>query len=130
MSDIVGGTHGVGIPIVAKDGRIVQVPAVVVVNPSGCSTSMAGSATWASIARATSSQVLLEANDARRGGYIHNTDTSPLLIDLSGGAATSTRYSTSILTGETFVLPCGFTGAVTGVWTGIGTGAAKVTEVW
>lgn len=85
-------------------------------------------ATVTSVDSATSSTTLLAANPLRRGATITNTDAHPLLVHLGGGTASATAYSVRLAQDDYYEVPYGYTGAITGIWTTDGTGAALVTE--
>lgn len=85
-------------------------------------------ATITSVNSGTSSVTLLAANTARYGATITNTDANPLLVCMSGGTASATNYSVKLSTDAYFEVPYGYTGLITGIWTGDGAGVALVTE--
>lgn len=86
------------------------------------------SSTFTSVPSGIASVTILAANSARKGATIANTDANALLLDLTGGTASATRYSYSLATGGVLEVPFGYSGAITGVWAADGTGAALVTE--
>lgn len=88
----------------------------------------ATAATVTSVDSATTSTSLLAANADRKGATILNTDTNALYVDLSGGTASATAYSVNLAQNASYDVPYGYTGAITGIWAGDGTGAALITE--
>lgn len=98
-------------------------------------TSVAGAstATQTSVASSASSQTLIAANSSRKGPVIiQNDDVNTLYARLSATAATTTAYTAIIPTGGYFETPPvdggPYKGAVTGIWTAAGSGAARITE--
>lgn len=77
----------------------------------------------------TESVTLLPANLGRNGAVIHNTDANALLIDLTGGTASSARHHYRIVQHGTVEIPYGHNGTVTGIWEGDGSGGAAIAEV-
>jgi hypothetical protein len=59
---------------------------------------------------------------------ICNQDANALLLDFSGGTASTTRFQERLTQGQSLHLANGFTGLVTGVWEADGTGQADVVE--
>ena len=74
------------------------------------------------------SVTILALNANRKGATITNTDANALLLDLSGGTASSTSFSVSIPANGYYEVPFGYTGLITGIWAADGAGAALVTE--
>lgn len=77
---------------------------------------------------AVSSTTILAANPDRKGATITNTDANTLYLDLSGGTASATSFTVMVGSGEYYEVPYGYTGLITGIWAGDGSGAALVTE--
>jgi hypothetical protein len=84
---------------------------------------------FTSVNSVASSTTILASNSSRKGAIIVNTDANALYLDLTGGTATTTtRYARALVTGESYEVPFGTTGAITGIWAADGSGAALVTE--
>lgn len=83
---------------------------------------------FSSVNSGTTSVTLLAANTTRNGATIVNTDTGTLYVDLTGGTASATRYSYALAQNGWLEVPFGMAGAITGVWSADGPGAALVTE--
>ena len=76
----------------------------------------------------TGSTTLLAANSNRKGATIENTDANVLYVDCAGDTASSTNFTKSLDSDEYWEVPFGFTGKITGIWAGDGSGKAVVTE--
>lgn len=87
-----------------------------------------GTATRSSVNSSTSSATILAENTSRKGASIYNSDANALYLDLSAGTAASSRCQYSVASGQTFEVPFGYTGAITGVWAADGSGLADVVE--
>jgi hypothetical protein len=75
-----------------------------------------------------STGTLLAANALRRGFVIVNeTDVEDLLVAFSA-TASLTVYTRRIPPGESWERHGGYTGVISGIWTGAGSGNARVTE--
>lgn len=86
-------------------------------------------ATHSSVASGTSSVNILASNANRKGARIFNTDANALFLDLSGGTAVAaSRAQVSLATNTGYDVPFGYTGLITGIWAGDGTGNASVVE--
>lgn len=97
--------------------------------PRNVAELQSGTATHSSVNSAASSGTILAANGARKGAIIFNTDANALFLDLSGGtAAAATRAQACLLTNQSFIVPAGYTGAITGIWAADGSGVASVVE--
>jgi hypothetical protein len=83
-------------------------------------------ATTTSVASGTSSVQLTDGSV--RGVTITNTDANTLYVLLGSGTASSTNYTVALATGDYYEVPEHYDGAVQGVWSADGTGAAIVTE--
>jgi hypothetical protein len=79
------------------------------------------------VASTTSSTSLLAANAQRKGFVIENSDANRLYVRLDSGTASSSAYSFSLAQNENAALS-GYTGQITGIWAGDGSGSAHVTE--
>jgi hypothetical protein len=84
--------------------------------------------TLSSVNSGIASVTILAANTSRRGATITNTDANVLYLDLSGGTASATSFTVPVASNGYFEVPYGYTGLITGIWAGDGSGAAKVTE--
>lgn len=73
---------------------------------------------------------ILASNAARRGATITNTDANALYLHFAtAGSASSSVFNVKLLTDETLTLSPGeYTGVISGIWAGDGSGAAKVCE--
>lgn len=87
-----------------------------------------GTATRSTVASGTSSATILAANAARKGATILNSDANALLLDLSGGTASASRYQKRLAQYDSYEVPSGYTGAITGIWEADGAGQADVVE--
>lgn len=85
-------------------------------------------ATVTSVNSAATSTSIIAANRYRSGVTVTNTDANTLYLLVGGGTASATNYSVPIAAGAHWEAPYGFTGAITGIWSGDGAGAALVTE--
>lgn len=87
-----------------------------------------GTATRSSVNSGTSSATILASNANRKGATIFNSDANALLLDLSGGTAAATRCQVRLVQYQSYEVGAGFTGAITGIWEGDGSGIADVVE--
>jgi hypothetical protein len=87
-----------------------------------------GTATRTTVNSGTSSVTIIASNANRKGATIFNSDANALLLDLSAGTAASTRCQVRLTQYQTYEMPSGFTGAVTGIWEADGAGIADVVE--
>lgn len=88
-----------------------------------------GTATHSSVVSGTTSVTILAANAARKGARIFNTDANALFLDLTGGTAVAaTRAQATLATNTGYDVPAGYTGLITGIWAGDGSGVASVAE--
>jgi hypothetical protein len=81
-------------------------------------------------ATVTPSTTLLASNANRLGATIYNDDTAvgaTLYVSL-GATCTTTNFTEAILPTELFLVPFGYTGVITGVWSAA-TGSARITEL-
>lgn len=88
-----------------------------------------GTATRTTVASSTTSATILAGNAARKGATICNQDANALLLDLSAGTASSTRYQQRLTQHQSYEVGAGFTGTITGVWEADGSGQADVVEL-
>lgn len=79
-----------------------------------------------SVNSGTSSVELLAASN-RRCATIRNTDANILYVLLDSGTASSTNHTVALASGDYYETPASYTGAINGVWSGDGSGAALVT---
>ena len=81
-----------------------------------------------SVAASATAVTLLAANTNRLVASFFNDSTSTLFLKLGSGAS-STSYTTQVLTNGYFelVYPA-YTGIITGIWT-VATGNARITEL-
>lgn len=92
------------------------------------SSLQSSTATRTTVASQTASVQILAANAARKGATILNSDANALLLDLSGGTASSTRYQRRLAQYDSYDVPSGYTGLITGAWEADGSGAADIVE--
>lgn len=82
------------------------------------------------VSQSATTVTLLAANANRRGAFIFNDATNRLLLVKLGSGASVTDFSVKMLPGSVFELPIPvYTGLVTGIWSGSGSGTAQVTEL-
>lgn len=87
-----------------------------------------GTSTQSTVADSATNVTLLAANAKRTGATIFNDSTATLYVKL-GATATTTSYTTKVVTGALYELPFGYTGQVDGIWASDpGDGAARITE--
>lgn len=88
--------------------------------------------TTSQVASNAASVTILAANANRKGFSIQNDDANPLFLRFAnGGAASATVYSARLIQFGYYDDKDGgavYTGAVTGIWSAAGAGAARVTE--
>lgn len=70
---------------------------------------------------------ICEANGARSGLIVENTDTNRLYVLLDTGNASATNFTFSLAHDEKYTVH-GYSGIVKGLWAGNGSGFALVTE--
>ena len=87
-----------------------------------------GTATRSSVTSTITSTTIMALNTSRKGGIICNTDANALYLDLSGGTAATTRFQVKLTTDQTYEVPAGYTGLITGIWSTAGSGRADVVE--
>lgn len=85
-------------------------------------------ATRTAVPSVVSTGTILAANASRKGATIYNSDANALLLDLSGGTASSSRCQIRLQTGQSYEVGAGFTGTITGIWEADGAGQADVVE--
>jgi hypothetical protein len=93
---------------------------------STSSTSSTGATT--SVAASASAVTLKAANADRRGLTVYNDSTDTLYVLLGAGTVSATVFTVQMATETYYEVPFGFTGIVTGIWSGTN-GAARITEV-
>lgn len=104
---------------------------------SGATDGTPGTGTTTSVASVTTAGgvTLKAANTARYGLTIANDDANELYILLGAGTVSATVYTQKLAgysgSGSTpyYEVPYGFTGIVTGLWAGDGSGSARITEI-
>ena len=88
-----------------------------------------GVSTLSSVAQSATSVSLLSANPDRRFVSIHNTANQDLFVAFAG-TASLTSYTVKVPKDSFFETQSdGYTGDISGIWSGAGSGAAKITEV-
>ena len=99
------------------------------ISNSAVNTREAGNttATLSNVSGATSSTTVLASNANRKGATIYNDSGSTLYLKL-GSSASSTSFTTKMLTDDYYEVPANYTGIITGIWD-TATGAARVTEI-
>jgi len=115
-----------------KAGSVVPVVAdmalVVSAGPNSTLPS-ASTGTPTNVTGAISNTVLLSANAARKGTYIVNDGTSQILYIAYGYTASLTAYTLALQPGAIQTPdPVCFTGAINGIWSGVGA-TARITEL-
>lgn len=103
-------------------------------NPAG--DGAVGTGTTTSVASVTTvgGVTILAANTARYGATIANDDANELYILLGAGTVSATVYTYKLAgysgSGSVpyYEVPYGFTGIITGLWSGDGSGSARITE--
>lgn len=89
----------------------------------------ASTGTPTNVTGAISNTVLLSANAARKGTYIVNDGTSQILYIAYGYTASLTAYTLALQPGAIQTPdPVCFTGAINGIWSGVGA-TARITEL-
>jgi hypothetical protein len=114
---------------------------VVIVNPTVAGGNAGNSATGlpvtatvssgSAVTRVVSSAtdvIILAENTARRGASVYNSDANALRLLLAAGTSSATNFSVEMASNTYFEVPFGYTGALKGIWTAVGAGAAQVTE--
>lgn len=102
-------------------------------NPAGDGVVGTGAST--AVASSTSAGTLLAANAARYGATIANDDANELYILLGTGTVSASLYTYKLAgysgagSAPYYEVPYGFTGIITGVWAGDGSGSARITEL-
>jgi hypothetical protein len=86
----------------------------------------ASSTVATSVAASTTSVALLASNSNRKGATFWNVSADTLRLEC-GATASATLFTALLGSGDFFELPFGYTGAVSGVWTGTN-GDVKVRE--
>lgn len=97
-------------------------------NPVIVQQQRTSSATVTAVAVSTSTVTLLAANPARVGCTVFNDAKKDLWIKLGAGASGS-DFTVLLPQNAYYEMPFGYTGVVTGRWSGAATGFARVTEV-
>lgn len=87
-----------------------------------------GTATRTSVNSGTTSATILASNANRKGATIFNSDANALLLDLSGGTAAATRCQVRLTQYQSYSVPSGYTGGITGIWEANGDGIADMVE--
>jgi hypothetical protein len=95
--------------------------------PTIASAMTSTTATPTTVPAATTSTQLLAVNPSRKGAVITNTSTGTLSIQL-GAVVSAASFAVQLLTGDTYEVPFGFTGAVNGLWASVN-GNAQVIEL-
>lgn len=95
---------------------------------SGGSVTTAGTGTKSNVAGSASSVTILAANTSRRKWQVFNDSTAILYLDITGGTASTTSYTSQVPPNGLYegTLPVN-TGLITGIWASA-TGNARVTE--
>lgn len=93
------------------------------------SVSSAGTGAKSSVAASVTSVTILAANASRkRWSVVNDSTTGTLKLDSTGGTASATSFSVSLLPGDYFEGPLPVnTGLITGIWD-VASGSARVTE--
>ncbi len=88
----------------------------------------AGTSTPANVASSITSVTLLAANVNRLGATIYNDSNSRLRVKLGTGAS-ATSFTELVLPYGTYPVLPGYTGIITGLWSTVVSGNARVTEI-
>ena len=94
----------------------------------GGGSSTAPNATMTTITASGVSQVFLAANTSRKGATIWNGGAYGLFLLLGTGSASVTNYTLTMLPDTYYEMPFGYTGQISGAWSG-GGGVARITEL-
>lgn len=92
------------------------------------STNQVNTGTSTQVASGTGAVTILAANTARYGASVANDDANALYLLLGAGTVSATVYTVKLYTDDFYEVPYGFTGILTGIWAGDGSGSARVTE--
>ena len=82
------------------------------------------------VAQSTASVVVAIENTTRLGCTIHNDTAATMYLILGKEAAASTNFTVAMSSQAYYEVPYGYTGEIRGLWSGSGTGAARVTELF
>jgi hypothetical protein len=86
-------------------------------------------ATRSDVATNAASDTLLALNAARKGASIFNdAGGGRILFVKMGTTATVIDFTAKLFVGDYYEVPFGYTGRIDGIWSGAGTGAARMTE--
>lgn len=89
------------------------------------------SADVTSVGQTDASTELLAERAERKGAVVFNAATKGWLYVKLGPGATTSDYTVRLLPNNSFSLQNpAYTGQITGVWSGPGSGSAKVTELY
>lgn len=114
-------------PLLDSSGRLVVATANGA--PLSISDLRSGTPTRTTVSSSTTSATILAANTSRKGAIICNSDANDLLLDLSGGTASASRFQVRLAQNQAYELPYPvYTGLITGIWVGDGSGLADVVE--
>ena len=128
---IAGIASGIAGPIpiaVDSSGRLIGGGSGGAAPPTGDNAVNTGTSTQVSSVTTAGGVTILAANTARYGASVANDDANALYLLLGAGTVSSTVYTVKLYTDDVYEVPYGFTGVLTGVWAGDGSGAARVTE--
>lgn len=89
----------------------------------------ASTATASSVVQNATSVAILAADPARLGATVYNDAPLPLLLLLGAGSASATAFTLKMAADSYYEIPFGYVGAITGIWTGAGSGAARCTSL-
>jgi hypothetical protein len=79
-----------------------------------------GQGTTTSVIAAVTAVTLLSENLNRKGATIYNASNKTLYVLIGNGTATPTNYNVQMSGNSYFEVPFGFTGRISGVWSGTG----------
>lgn len=100
---------------------------VVTVSPNCIVPTPSSTGTLSNVSASITSVTLLASNTSRRGAIVHNDSAKALYVKL-GSSASLTSYTELLLADDTWEVPYGYTGIITGIWTAA-SGTARVTEL-
>lgn len=112
-----------GDPVLVKPAT----PLPVIITPAGAD-GLVGTGATTSVASSTNAGTILAANAARYGATVYNDDANGLYLLLGAGTVSATVYTVLVPSGGYYEVPYGFTGILTGLWAGDGSGSARITE--
>jgi hypothetical protein len=102
---------------------------VVVTNTVTVAQEKANTSTRTSVAQNAADVALLAAAPTRKGGTVFNDSVATLYLALGAAAASASDFTAEILPRAYYELPANYAGAVRGIWSAAGAGAARISEL-